>query len=195
MLKVPGSFNKTNEIFEGLAPRKPRGINFLSFAQPLADDSSSKALPDFIANRKNETGKSVTDDVGEDKLTWSLPASVGTLKVNQQMNQSANSQVRGLSEQVHGTPMGVHFDTAFSLLKGGPSAPNMIQDSIKSLSFGGSRDRSTGGQNVDLFSPFKTSLLSNSPSSVQKAVQSTLSFAAKFDSDVKIGSFLHQQGK
>ncbi|KAL0374505.1 UNVERIFIED_CONTAM: Zinc finger CCCH domain-containing protein 65 [Sesamum radiatum] len=62
MLKVPGSFNKTNEIFEGLAPRKPRGINFLSFAQPRADDSSSKALPDFIANRKSETGKSVMDD-------------------------------------------------------------------------------------------------------------------------------------
>ncbi|KAK4396903.1 Zinc finger CCCH domain-containing protein 65 [Sesamum angolense] len=196
-IKVPGSFNKTNQIFEGLAPRKPRGINFLSFAQPRADDSSSKALPDFIANRKNETGKSVIDDMGEDKPTWSLPASVQTLKVNQQMNQSANSLVRGLSEEVSGIPLGTHFDTAFSLVKEGPSAPSMIQDSIRkrSLSFGGSWDRSTGGQNVDLFSPFKTSLLSNSPSSVQKAVHSTLAFAAKFETDVKIGSSLHQQGR
>ncbi|KAL0346706.1 UNVERIFIED_CONTAM: Zinc finger CCCH domain-containing protein 65 [Sesamum calycinum] len=197
MIKMPGSFNKTNEIFEGLAPRKPRGINFLSFGQPRADDSSSKALPDFIANRKNETGKSVIDDMGEDKPTWSLPASVQTLKVNQQMNQSASSLVRGLSEEVSGIPLGAHFDTAFSLVKEGPSAPSMIQDSIKkrSLSFGGSWDRSTGGQNVDLFSPFKTSLLSNSPSSVQKAVHSTLAFAAKFETDVKIGSSLHQQGR
>ncbi|KAL0283917.1 UNVERIFIED_CONTAM: Zinc finger CCCH domain-containing protein 65 [Sesamum angustifolium] len=195
MIKVPGSFNKTNEIFEGLAPRKPRGINFLSFAQPRADDC--KALPDFIANRKNETGKSVIDDMGEDKPTWSLPASVQTLKVNQQMNQSSKSLVRGLSEEVSGIPLYAHFDTAFSLVKDGPSAPSMIQDSVKkrSLSFGGSWDRSTGGQNVDLFSPFKTSLLSNSPSSVQKAVHSTLAFAAKFETDVKIGSSLHQQGR
>ncbi|XP_011093751.1 uncharacterized protein LOC105173629 [Sesamum indicum] len=197
ILKVPGSFNKTNEIFEGLAPRKPRGINFLSFAQPRADDSSSKALPDFIANRKNETGKSVIDDMVKDKLTWSLPASVRTLKVNQQMNQNANSLARGLPEEINGTPLGVHFDTAFSLVKEGPSTPSMIQDSTKKrfLSFGGSWDRSTGGENVDLFSPFKTSLLANSPSSVQKAVQSTLAFAAKFDPDVKIGSSLHQQGR
>ncbi|KAK4415695.1 hypothetical protein Salat_2676900 [Sesamum alatum] len=185
MLKVPGSFNKTKDIFEG------------------------KALSDFIANRKKETGKSVIDDMGE--LTWSLPESVRTLKVNQQMNQSNNSLAPELSEKVYGTPSNepqrtnslsfdkTHLDDSIfkeqTRLHFNKGEPSRIQDSMKkrSLSFGDSWDQSTGGQNVDLSSSFKTSLLSKSPCSVQKAVQSTLAFAAKFEPNVKVGSSLHQQ--
>ncbi|KAI3443619.1 hypothetical protein Pfo_000284 [Paulownia fortunei] len=224
ILKVPGSISKLNEMSERVAPRKPRGINFLSFAQPSSDDSSSKMFSNFLSNSNNETGKSVIDDMGESKVTCSLPESGEILKVNRQMNQSATIIVRDLNEKVNRTLLTVpqhinflsfdkthlddsilkeranlHFnkdDIALSFVKERQSTPSKLQDTIKmpSLSFAGPSDQSTGGQNANLSGFFKTSFLSNTPSSVQKAVQSTLAFAANFEPDIKVGSSLGQQG-
>lgn len=222
ILQVAGGTNKLNEISEGAAPRKPRGINFLSFGQPSSDDSSSKIFSNLLSNCNNETGKSVINDVGKGKLTCSLPEIGGILKVNRQMNPSATNLVSDLNEKVNGIPLTVpqhvnflsfnrtHLDdsisketanlhpnkgdTALSFVRERQSTTK-LRDTTKMplLSFGGLWDQATGGQNANLSSSFKTSLLSNTPSLVQKAVQSTLAFAAKFESDIKVGSSLHQR--
>ncbi|KAL7095978.1 hypothetical protein ACP275_10G056700 [Erythranthe tilingii] len=136
------SLDKSTEMSEKVAPRKPRGINFLSFAQPSSDNSSSNIFSNLpLSNSKS--GTSVIYGTNEGKLTSSLLENDGALKANRQ-------------------------DT--------------IQ--IPSLSF--------GGQKSHFSSSFKTSLLSNTPSSVQNAIQSTLVFAEKFEPDIKVGPYLHQ---
>ncbi|GER45243.1 zinc finger family protein [Striga asiatica] len=137
--------NEPNEKTESVPPRKPRGINFLSFAQPNAtntsDDNSSGSniLSKLLPSCSPETRKSIMDGLGENKAVCS--------KVNNaQMNNSLTSSP---SEKVDGN---------LSSLPG-------------QLSFG-------GGQSANTSVSFRTPFLSNTPSSVQKAVQSTLAFAA-----------------
>ncbi|KAL7136768.1 hypothetical protein ABFS83_10G053100 [Erythranthe nasuta] len=154
------SLDKSSEMSEKVAPMKPRGINFLSFAQPSSDNSSSNIFSNLpLTNSKS--GTSVINGTNDGKLTSSLLENDGALTANRQMNQSA---------------------------------ANKLQDTIQipSLSFGGTMGQSTGRQNPHFSSSFKTSLLSNTPSSVQNAIQSTLAFAEKFEPDIKVGSYLHQ---
>ncbi|KAK6120406.1 hypothetical protein DH2020_045886 [Rehmannia glutinosa] len=208
------STNNLNEMSETVAPRKPRGINFLSFARPSTDDSSSKMFSNLLSSSNNETRKSV---MGEGKLTCSLPESSGLLKVNREINQNATNLVRDLNEKVHGTLLTVpqhvkslssfekaHLDanfhikkddTALSIVKERQSTGSNVHDTIKmpSVSFGGPSDQLTGGR-ADLSSSLKTSFLSNTPSSVQKAVQSTLAFAANFEPDIKSRTVLSSTG-
>ncbi|KAL6534972.1 hypothetical protein OROHE_013026 [Orobanche hederae] len=199
-------------------PIKPRGINFLSFARPTSDDSSNKTFSRFLSNSNNETRKSNVDDLDEGKPTCSLPESVGILKVNTQINQNATNLVRDLNEKVNGTVWTVpqqrnfssfdpiingranlHFkkdDTAFLSVKESQSIPSKLQGLIRMspLSFGRPPDQSTGCLTANSSMSFKRSFLSNTPSSVQKAVQSTLAFAANFEPDIKAGTSLHQLG-
>ncbi|KAK6147696.1 hypothetical protein DH2020_018608 [Rehmannia glutinosa] len=213
-----------NEMSETVAPRKPRGINFLSFARPSTDDSSSKMFSNLLSSSNNETRKSVMGDMGEGKLICSLPESSGLLKVNREINQNATNLVRDLNEKVHGTLLTVpqhvkslssfekaHLDdsifteranfhikkddTALSFVKERQSTGSNVHDTIKifkPVSFGGPSDQLTGGR-ADLSSSSKTSFLSNTPSSVQKAVQSTLAFAANFEPDIKVAPSFHQR--
>lgn len=215
IFKVPVSPNKLNEISERAAPRKPRGVNFLSFAQPSLDDPTSKIISNLPLNSNNETGKSVMYNMNESKLTLSLPESDGILRVNRQMNQSHKDLAQKLNQNFNGTPLTPHFlsfdktrlddsilkETAnFLSDKGDSAAPffkerqgiaNKLQDTFQmpSLSFG---SPSTSGQNTSFSRSFKPSLLSNTPSVVQKAIQSTLAFAEKFEPDIRVGSSLHQ---
>ncbi|KAG8376164.1 hypothetical protein BUALT_Bualt09G0034700 [Buddleja alternifolia] len=194
--KVPEGVNKSNDMSEGVPPRRPQGINFLSFAQPSLDDISIKQ-------------------------TCSLPESRGVLKVHRQMNPSASCSVPGPNKEVNGTPLTMlqhlnffsfdktqldnsifkerandHFnkgDFALSLVNGRQSTSSKLQDAMKTPSnpFGRLWHQSTDGNNSNVSNSFKTSsILSNTPSLVQKAVQSTLAFAANFD--IKARSSLHQ---
>ncbi|GFP84480.1 zinc finger CCCH domain-containing protein 65 [Phtheirospermum japonicum] len=191
--------NKLNEKSkERVAPRKPQGINFLSFARPTSDNSSSKMFSKLLSNSNNETRKSIMDDTGEGIPTCSLPVSSGILKVNTQMNQSATILVRDLSEKVNGTlPQQRNFLSLdktrlddqiineranFRYKKGGSDLPSVNE-----------RQSTSSGLSANLSTSFKTSFLSNTPSSVQKAVQSTLAFAANFEPEIRVGSSLHQQ--
>ncbi|KAL6523622.1 hypothetical protein OROGR_017225 [Orobanche gracilis] len=199
-------------------PIKRRGINFLSFARPTSDDSSNKTFSRLLSNSNNETRKSTVDDLDDGKPTCSLTESVGILKVNTQINQNATNLVRDLNEKVNGTVWTVpqqrnfssfdpiingranlHFkkyDTAFLSVKENQSVPSKLHGRIRMspLSFGRPSDQSTGGLTTNSSMSFKTSFLSNTPSSVQKAVQSTLAFAANFEPDIRVRTSLHQLG-
>ncbi|KAL6554949.1 hypothetical protein OROGR_006207 [Orobanche gracilis] len=198
-------------------PIKPRGINLLSFVRPTLDDSSNKTLYRLLSNSNNETRNSTVSDLNGGKPTCSLPESVGILKVNTQINQNATNLDRDLNGKVNGTVWTVpqrrsfssfdtiingrsnlHFkdDTAFLSVKESQSIPSKLQGPIRMcpLSFGRPPDQSKGGLTANSSMSFKTSFLSNTPSSVQKAVQSTLAFAANFEADIKVGTSLHQLG-
>ncbi|KAH6779098.1 hypothetical protein C2S52_010335 [Perilla frutescens var. hirtella] len=196
-LKGPGGINELNEMREGVAPSKPRGINFLSFGQPPRDDSSSKILSDLLSNCSDGTGKSDVDDMGKGKLNCSLAQGVGNLSVN---------LVSDATKKANGTPLSIpqnvkflsfnrsHLDakergnldsgkggTALSFVKESEST-SKLQDTTRtsspSPSFG-------GPWNANLSSSFKASPFSNTPSLVRKAVQSTLAFAAQLEPDIK----------
>lgn len=221
-VNVPGGINELNGMSEGVAPRKPQGINFLSFGQPPSDDSSNKILSNLLSNCNDWTGKSAVDDMGKGKLTCSLAQGAGTPNANRQMNASAMSLVSDVTEKANGTPLTVpqnvkflsfnrshldvstskeksnldssEVDTALSFVKERQNT-SKLQDTIgtPSPSFGGTSHQSKGGWNANLSSSFKTSLLSNTPSLVRKAVQSTLAFAAQLEPDIKVGSSHHQR--
>ncbi|CAA0842572.1 Zinc finger CCCH domain-containing protein 65 [Striga hermonthica] len=145
--------NEPNEKPESVPQKKPRGINFLSFAQPTAtttsidNSSSNNILSKLLPSCSPETRKSIMAGLGESKAVCSSLDSVGVSKVNNnaQMNKSFTSSP---SEKVDGN---------FS------SLPSKL---------------SVGGQTANTSVSFRTPFLSNTPSSVQKAVQSTLAFAA-----------------
>lgn len=224
-LKGPGGISELNEMSEGVAPRKPRGINFLSFGQPPSDNSSSKILSDLLSNCNDGTGKSDIDDIGKGKLICSLAQGIGNPNGNRQMNQSAINLVSDATEKANGTSLTVpqnvnflsfnrsHLDVSASkeknnldssrASKGGTAlSPVKERQSTSKLhdttgapspSFGGPWHQSTGVWNANLSSSFKTSLFSNTSSFVQKAVQTTLAFAAQLEPDIKVGSSHRQR--
>ncbi|KAL3642938.1 hypothetical protein CASFOL_013753 [Castilleja foliolosa] len=191
--------NKLNEKSEErVAPRKPQGINFLSFARPTSDDSSSKMFSKLLSNSNNKTREPLMDNTGEGTPTCSLPASSGIPKDDTQMNQSVNNLVRDLSEKVNGNlpqQRSSSFDknhlddpiiserANFHYEKGGSDLPSVNE-----------RQSALSGLSENVSTSFKTSFLTNTPSSVQKAVQSTLAFAENFEPGIRVGSSLHQQG-
>lgn len=140
MLKVPDGITELSKVTEVTALRKPRGINFLSFGQPTADDSSSKIISNLLS--KETTGFQFNRS----------DASSSSVKENK-----ITSKLQGTFKQ-------------------------------PSLSFADFWDQSTGGQNANSGSSFKNSVFSNSPSLGQQVVQSTLSFAAQLEPDIKVGS-------
>ncbi|KAL3814178.1 hypothetical protein ACJIZ3_015446 [Penstemon smallii] len=154
--KVPVSINKLKEVSVVAAPKRPRGINFLSFTQSSLDDTSHKTFSNLFSSDYNEKEKSILGDFAEQRQTHSLSFDNG------QISQNATENVQNTAAKLQGT----------------------IQ--MPSLSFGGSWDQSAAEKNAHMPSSLKTSPFSNTPSSVQKAVQSTLSFAAKFESNIKL---------
>lgn len=211
-VNVPGGINELNGMSEVVAPRKPQGINFLSFGQPPSDDSSNKILSNLLSNFNDGMGKSVIDDKGKGKLTCSLAQGAGHPNANRQMNESAISLVSNVTEKANGTPLTVPQNVKFLSFNRSPldvstskesanldsskgeTASSFVEDRQNtgklqdSPSFGGPLHHSTGGWSANLSSSFKTSLFSNTPSSVQKAVQSTLAFAAQLEPDIKVRS-------
>lgn len=220
-VKILGSAKKLNEMSDSAPPKKPQGINFLSFAQPLSDEPSNKMLSNLLSNCNLEAGKSVI--AGEGKLSGLYLDSVATTKDNRLMNQSAAHLVRDRIENDKGAHViTLHnrnfspFDkipslvpkrlgilpsesatAAMSLVKEVHGMSSQLHDSTKIPSFSFSRGhgyQSTGQKKADISRSFTPSYLPNAPSSVQKVVQSTLAFAEKFEPAIKIGSFI-QQGR
>ncbi|XP_057766306.1 zinc finger CCCH domain-containing protein 65-like isoform X2 [Salvia miltiorrhiza] len=173
-LKMPGATNELNEMSEGVAPRKPRGINFLSFGQPPSDEPTSKILSNLLSTCNDGTHKSAIDDMGKGKQ------GTGTFNANRQMNQSAVNLV--------------------SEMKANETPPTAAQN-VNLLSFNRSRLDASEKSNLDsskgeTASPSsrgQTWPLLNTPSSVQKAVRSTLAFAAQLEADVTVGLPHHQR--
>ncbi|XP_051131078.1 zinc finger CCCH domain-containing protein 65-like [Andrographis paniculata] len=203
------SADKINELPERAVLKKPRGLNFLSFAKLPADGSTSEIISGLLSKHNILTGKSVAEDEG--KVAGSFLGSSGTLEdVNSQTIQSALC-IQGAKENING---GSTFDKTLSdsskkqdiLLSGlGEAALSLIkerQGKLRQLpdsmeipnSSSGAEDQSVGRKDADLSSSSsssrfsKTSLLQNTASSA--AVRSTLAFAAKFEGAVRAGSFL-----
>lgn len=190
-LKVPGGNNELNEISEMVAPRKPRGINFLSFGQPPSDDSGSKTLSNLLLNLSNGADKSALDDRGKEKMKESAINSVSDLKATG-TPLTLPQNVNFLSSD------GARLDVSTSKGKANvdssrgdtvTSSVNEIRSTSELQDATGIRVPSFLGQNSSFSS---SSFLSNTPTMLRKAVHSTLAFAAQLEPDIRIGSH-HQR--
>lgn len=170
ILKVPSGVSQLNNVSEGAAPRKPRGINFLSFGQPSTNATN-------LASGLNEKVE-------------------GTPLIAPQHVNSLSFNRSRLDDTISKETANFHLkrsDASSSLAKEIESTGD-LQGAFRSpsLSFW---DQSTGGENADSSSSFKKSLFSITPSLMQKAVQSSLSFAALLEPDIKVGSSHRQWEK
>ncbi|XP_073047685.1 LOW QUALITY PROTEIN: uncharacterized protein [Primulina eburnea] len=214
--KVPSSSNKLNKKSEELTSRKPRGVNFLSFAQSSLDDSSFKTFENFFSDRFKEAGMLVLADLADGKQTCPLPkngeffedhgpTSRNAINFSWNLNGEANrtpatiplcnnsaSQDKNQPDDSSwGNRMSIKMALFLSSTEEKPTTPCNLPVKLRLLPFGGSCDQSaSAGYPQTISSSFKTSLLSNTPSLVQKAVQSTLAFAAKFESEINLGHHL-----
>lgn len=186
-LKVPGGINELNEISETVAPRKPRGINFLSFGQPPSDNSGSKILSNLLSNLSNGADKSSLDDRGKGKMNESAINSVSDLK--------ATGTPLTLPQNVNFLSFnGARLDVSTSKGKANvdSSRGDTAMSSVNETRSTSELQDATGihvpsilGQTSSLAS---SSFLSNTPSLVRKAVHSTLAFAAQLEPEIRIGS-------
>ncbi|KAL1547779.1 hypothetical protein AAHA92_16093 [Salvia divinorum] len=188
-LKMAGPISELNEMSAGLAPMKPRGINFLSFSQPPLDDSSSKFLSSLLPTSNDGTGKSVMYDIGKGKLTCSAVQGAGTFNVRR-MSQSATNPVSDV--KANETPLSVprianflSFDKA--RLDASTSKEKGILDSSKSdTAMSSVEERQSTSERQDIIGTPSPSSRGQSANYL-KAVQSTLALAAQLESDVKVG--------
>ncbi|XP_022841871.1 zinc finger CCCH domain-containing protein 65-like [Olea europaea var. sylvestris] len=209
--KVLGNVQKPNEIAKTVPPRKPVGINFLSFGKILTDDSSGKKISSLFSTENNEIEKSSLDDSAKAKQACNSQKSCDNVKVDSQTRESTVDLVQNMKENAQRTstvasPWGTNFlsfdkgplnDSSVKNQAGlRPSDGNILLPFVQPKEVTPDRlqiptkmpsiDLSAAGCSTSISSSSKTSLLLNKPSSVQKAVQSTLAFAAKFEPEIKL---------
>ncbi|CAI9764271.1 unnamed protein product [Fraxinus pennsylvanica] len=217
MFKVSGNIQKPNEIVKTVCPRKPVGINFLSFGKVPSDDSNSKTFSSLFSTENNEFEKSSLDDSTKAKHARFSQKSCDNVQVDSQTSESTVDLVQNMKENAKRTstvaaPWGTNFlsfdkgplddssvknqaglrpndgNILLPFVQEKEVAPDGVQIPTKMPSnpFGLSIDPSAAGCSTNISSSSKTSFLLNTPSSVQKAVQSTLAFAAKFEPEIKL---------
>ncbi|XP_022873989.1 uncharacterized protein LOC111392829 [Olea europaea var. sylvestris] len=217
MFEVSGNIQKPKEISKIAPPRKPAGINFLSFGKVPSDDSNGKKFSRLFSSENNEIEMSSLDDSTKAKQACFSQKSCDDVKVDSQTSESTVDLVQNMKENAQRTstvasPWGTNFlsfdkgplnDSSVKNQAGlRPSDGNIllpfvqpkevtpdrlqIPTKMPSNPFGLSIDPSAAGCSQSISSSSKTSFLSNTPSSVQKAVQSTLAFAAKFKPEIKL---------
>lgn len=211
--KVASSTNKLNKTSEELTSKRARGVNFLSFAQSSLDGSSLKTFSDIFSDRFKEAGQLVETKLADGKQTCPLPKSGEFFEDHGQTSRNATDLLWNLNGEANRTPASIPLrinsvprdknqpddsslggpddnkdGTFLSSIEEKPTTPCKIPVKTHRLPFGGPCDQSaSAGYPQAISSTFKTSLLSNTPSLVQKAVQSTLAFAAKFEPEIKSG--------
>lgn len=212
---LPNSIQKSNDVAKGVPSKMPRGINFLSFGKRPLDESLNKdygvseSLLGQVSKGKlvdlplksegcikidNQAGQSSADleSKGNKPVNIGSPSSMpqatkflshGKTPVD---NPTAISQCDTLRSNVNmGLPLVQEKEYALDGLKFSPAMPQRSAFSSRPLNQ--SLDQpGTGG--MSSFS--KTSLWLNTPTSGQKALQSTLAFAAKLDSEIKLNQSL-----
>lgn len=207
------STNKLNETSEELTSKRARGVNFLSFAQSSLDGSSLKTFSNIFSDRFKEAGQLVVTELADGKQTCPLPKSGDFFEDHGQTSRNATVLSRNLNGEANRTPASIPLrinsvprdknqpddsslwgpddnkdDTFLSSTEEKLTTPCKIPVKTHQLPFGGPCDQSaSAGYPQAISSAFKTSLLSNTPSLVQKAVQSTLAFASKFEPEIKSG--------
>ncbi|XP_073132260.1 uncharacterized protein [Henckelia pumila] len=208
--KVSSSTNKLNKTPEELASRRPRGVNFLSFAQSSIDGSSFKTFSNFFSDRFKEAGQMVMAELADGKQTRPLPKSGDSFEDHDQTSRNATDLSWNLNGEANrtsatiplhinsvsqdknqpddsslGGPNNNKNGTFLSSTEEKPTTPCKFPVKTHLLPFSGPCDQSaSAGHPQTISSNFRMSL-SNSPSLVQRAVQSTLAFAAKFEAETK----------
>ncbi|XP_073052375.1 uncharacterized protein [Primulina eburnea] len=209
--KVSSSTNKLNKASEELTSKRPRGVNFLSFAQSSLDGSSLKTFSNIFSDRFKEAGQLVVAELADGKQTRPLPKSGEFSEDRGQTSRNAtdfswNGEANRMPASIPlcinsvsrdknqpddsslGGPDDYKDGTFVSSTEEKLTTPCKFPVKTHLLAFGGPCDQSaSAGCPQTISSGFKTSLLSNTPSLVQKAVQSTLNLAAKFEPGIKSG--------
>ncbi|KZV21608.1 zinc finger CCCH domain-containing protein 65 [Dorcoceras hygrometricum] len=210
--EVPSSTDKLNETSNELTSSKPRGVNFLSFTQSSLDGSSFKTFSNRCSDGFEEAGKLVTGDLADRKQTHTSPkngqfvedcgqTSQNVTDLSWNLNGSANRTPAPITLHINPVSRDKNQSDGSSLGESDDNKDGTFSKSTEEkrttpcklpvnthllLPFGGSCDQSASARYPQSrSSSFKTSLLSNTPSLVQKAVQSTLALAAKFEFDIK----------
>ncbi|XP_055809696.1 zinc finger CCCH domain-containing protein 65 isoform X2 [Solanum dulcamara] len=181
------NIQKPNGFMKGASMRTPQGINFLSFgrapsSEPSGDTLSGMLNMDYgvdklqLVDMKAKLGS--INQMSTRTPPGSVPRGVNFLSVDKAVEDrshpneclSASSPIQRRHNAPNTTSSEMPFRQLSSLF---PAGQSLIQSAQKC--------------NAEIASSSKAPLLANTPSSIQKALQSTLAFAAKFDLGVKYG--------
>lgn len=205
------SGQKSNDMTKKTPTVKPKGINFLSFGKVPQLDSGNKKdhgvsesfsceLTEGTSSKSSQANGGVKSE-NPSRGSFSEPESTKTKAQNSTSKPQGikffsfpevpvdNSRASGqgsllcCNEKI-GLPL-VHVREnaldKFTSSIGMPSRSTLPSNPFRQTSY-----QTDPWNAVGTSSSQKISLLSNTPSSVQKALQSTLAFAAKFDSNIKL---------
>lgn len=181
------NIQKPNGFMKGASTRTPQGMNFLSFgrapsAEPSGDTLSGVLNMDYgvdklqLVDMKAKLGS--INQMSTRTPPGSVPRGVNFLSVDKAVEDrshpnecySASSPIQRRQSAPNTTSSEMPFRQLSSLF---PAGQSLIQSAQKC--------------NAEIASSPKAPFLANTPSSIQKALQSTLAFAAKFDLGVKCG--------
>lgn len=183
------SGQKSIDITKKTPTVKPKGINFLSFGEaPQLDTGNKKnhGMSESLSCELNQisSSKSSQENGGvksenPNGRSFSEPESTKVKAQNSILSASrpqgikflSFAEVPGVNSRASGQGSLLGCDEASSPFSN-PFCQSSYQIDPRNA--------------VGMSSSQKISLLSNTPSSVQKALQSTLAFAAKFDSNIKL---------
>ncbi|MCD9641850.1 hypothetical protein HAX54_028306 [Datura stramonium] len=206
------NIQKPNGFMKGASMLTPQGINFLSFGRAPSPEPSGDTLSGML-NMDYGVNKLQQGDMNNSKEAATCAKRDDSVKVNQanisaklvSMNQMSTRTPPG------SVPRGVNFlsvdnavddryrshpnefNSSSSPIQRRHNAPNTpsSETPFRQLSSlfpaGQSLIQSTRTCNAEIASSLKAPFLANTPRSMQKAFQSTLAFAAKFDLGVKCG--------
>lgn len=207
------SIQKSNDIAKGVPSKTPKGINFLSFGKRPLDDSLNRdngvsesllgqlGKSKLVDSSSSEGGVKIANQAGQSSSELepnmnkianvvsplSKPESMEFLSFGKSAvgNPSAVSQADMLRDNVNMGLLQIHEKkNALDAVKSSHAMPHRL--SSLSQQFYQCLDQTGAGNCGAKSSSMKTSFLLNTPTSVQKALQSTLAFAAKLDSEIKL---------
>ncbi|KAJ4708668.1 Zinc finger CCCH domain-containing protein [Melia azedarach] len=146
----------------------PEGVNFLSFGNSSLENSSGKKLASLFLNRQNDAKSSQSS-------TFSVHGAESSAKVGNLATQSVSSSAEKSNDMLKKTQSTVTPQRLNFLSNGNALTNKSLSDKHASLpaSSGHSSDLSVHGY------------YKSTPNSAQKALMSTLAFAAKIESEMK----------
>ncbi|CAA3022191.1 zinc finger CCCH domain-containing 65 isoform X4 [Olea europaea subsp. europaea] len=174
--KVWGNVQKPNEIAKTASKEATKAkqacISQKSCDNVKVDNQTSESTVDLVQNMKENAER--TSTVAAPWGTNFLSFDKGPLNDSSVKNQAGLRPSDG--------------NILLPFVQPKEVTPDRLQSPTKMPSnpFGLSIDPSAAGCSTSISSSSKTSLLLNKPSSVQKAVQSTLAFTAKFEPEIKL---------
>lgn len=202
---VPNVAQILNENANRTPAVTPRGINFLSYGKAPLEDSSSKKSSSFSFISNLKIGKSPLSNSSKNEQVGSSAKRDDGVKVGSQTGQGAVAPRSVNLLSVGTAQLDGHFykkQAGFGFEEDNAVPPSVherasvtnkfqIRNSVvpqmpsSSLPHGQSMDQLVDVRSKSTLSFSQGPLVSNTPSSVQKALRSTLAFAAKFQSQVK----------